>query len=90
MELVKFLSIDKILHGKKKNHRSDKFLTTKSDSILTARKFLLLFYQFTGNINHLIVLITEKKIELLQIINKSNYTEDITCNGKKLTTGIKD
>ena len=44
-------------------------LTTKSNNILIAWKFLL-FYQFTDNANFLIVLInTGKKIELLQIIN---------------------
>ena len=37
---------------------------------LIALKFLLLFYQFTGNVNHLITLIVkEKELELLQIIN---------------------
>ena len=45
-------------------------LTTKRNNILTACKLLLLFYQFTGNVNCLIALITtEKRIELPQIIN---------------------
>ena len=63
----------KIFHGKQKNkkktHRINKLLTTKSNNILIAWKFLL-FYQFTDNANLLIALInTDKKIELLQIIN---------------------
>ena len=54
---------------KKKTHRINKLLTTKSNNILIAWKFLL-FYQFTDNANLLIALInTDKKIELLQIIN---------------------
>ena len=60
-----------IFHGekKKKTHRINKLLTTKSNNILIAWKFLL-FYQFTDNANLLIALInTDKKIELLQIIN---------------------
>ena len=58
-----------IFHGKKKTHRINKLLTTKSNNILIAWKFLL-FYQFTDHANFLIVLInTGKKIELLQIIN---------------------
>ena len=62
-----------IFHGEKtkktKTHRINKLLTTKSNNILIAWKFLL-FYQFTDNANLLIALInTDKKIELLQIIN---------------------
>ena len=51
-----------------KKHWSDKFLTTKSNNILSAWKFLLLYSQFTGNVNRLIASITTEKIELLQII----------------------
>ena len=52
---------------KNKTHRINKLLTTKSNNILIAWKFLL-FYQFTDNANVLIALInTDKKIELLQI-----------------------
>ena len=62
-----------IFHGEKtkktKTHRINKLLTTKSNNILIAWKFLL-FYQSTDNANLLIALInTDKKIELLQIIN---------------------
>ena len=62
-----------IFHGEKtkktKTHRINKLLTTKGNNILIAWKFLL-FYQFTDNANLLIALInTDKKIELLQIIN---------------------
>ena len=65
---------------KKEQHKSD---------ILTAWKFLLLFYQFTGNVNCLIVLITtENKIELLQTITYSKSTEHTAYNDKKLTTWI--
>ena len=63
----------KILHDKKTGN--DKLLTTKSDNILTAWKFLLLIYQFTSNVSCLIDLITTEKKNsannklLLQIVN---------------------
>ena len=44
----------KILNGKK---TINQLLKTKSDNILISGKFLL-FYQFIGNGNHLIALIT--------------------------------
>ena len=57
-------------------------LQQKSNNILTAWKFLLLFYPFTSNVNSLIALITiEKKWYIYQITvtnNKSKSTEDIT------------
>ena len=47
---------------------NDKLLTTKSDNILTAWKFLLLIYQFTSNVSCLIDLITTEK-KIVQITN---------------------
>ena len=72
-----------------KKKRSDKFLTIKSDNILTAWKFLSLFYQFTGNVNLFNWCNYYRKENRTATNNKLvKSTEDITYNDKKLTTCI--
>ena len=66
------LKPNKKILQKKKTDGNDKFLTTKSN-ILTAWKFLLLFYQFNSYVNCLIDCLIDLITKERKTVQTTNY-----------------